>query len=140
MLSEERVRLMTKMQMFEDREGDRTAPMVNYYKTDYVAKELLISILSGTLAFGLLMVMIFADDLEALLIRVDFDNIAGTFRVIAGRYLIFLVIFLVITFIIYTIRYNHGRKLVKKYYQQLGALEKLYQEEDENTKPTGGDQ
>ncbi len=112
--------------------------MTEYYRTDYVAKQLLLSILSGTLVFVLLCILVFTDDVESFLLSVDFENLAATVTPIVTRYLVFMAIYLAITLLIYGIRYGRGRKKVKKYYAQLTALEKQYKQEEKRQQPTGG--
>ncbi len=138
MINEQRVRLMTEMQTFLDHNGEEIRPMTEYYRTDYIAKQLLLSILSGTLVFALLCILVFTDDVESFLLSIDFENLAATVTPIVTRYLVFMAIYLAITLLIYGIRYGRGRKKVKKYYAQLTALEKQYKQEEKRQQPTGG--
>lgn len=138
MINVQRVKMMTETQIFLDQEENDIRPMSEYYRSDYVAKQMLLSILSGTVVFVILCVLVFSDDIEKLLLTVDLENLTTALTPLLTRYLIFMVIYLVITFLLYAVRYGRGRKKVKKYYSQLTALEKQYKEEEQNTKPTGG--
>ena len=51
MISKERVRHMTKLAAFEEREGKEYRKMTQYFRRDYVGLELLKSFLSGTISF-----------------------------------------------------------------------------------------
>ena len=138
MINTERVKLMTEMQTFVDLQGEESRPMYEYFRTDYVAKQLLLSILSGTTVFLLACFLVFTEDIEGLLLSVDFENLGATVTPLISRYIIFMVIYLVATLLIYGLRYGRGRKKIKKYYAQLTALEKQYKEEAKQTKPMGG--
>ncbi len=137
MINEQRVKMMTEMQTFLDHNGEEMRPMVEYYRSDYVAKQLLLSILSGTIVFVLICVLVFTDDVEAFLLSIDFENLAATVTPVVMRYLVFMAIYLAVTLVIYGIRYGRGRKKVKKYYAPLTALEKQYKQEEKRQQPIG---
>ena len=138
MINEQRVKLMTEMQTFYDHNAEEIRPMTEYFRTDYIAKQLLLSILSGTIVFALVCVLVFTDDVEAFLLSIDFENLAATVTPVVTRYLVFMAVYLAITLLVYGIRYTRGRKKVKKYYAQLTALEKQYKQEEKRQQPTGG--
>ena len=137
MINEQRVKMMTEMQTFVDHNGEDMRPMIEYYRSDYIAKQLLLSILSGTIVFVLLCVLVFTDDVESFLLSIDFENLAATVTPIVTRYIVFMVVYLAITLLIYGIRYGRGRKKVKKYYALLTALEKQYKQEEKRQQPIG---
>lgn len=138
MISSQRVKMMTDMQILLDKEGEELRPMMEYYRVDYVAKQILISILSGTIIFALVCILVFTEDIEAFLLTIDLENLSKSIMPILIRYGIFMAIYLAVTLVVYSLRYGRGRRKVKKYYSQLLALEKQYKEEERHTKPTGG--
>ncbi len=137
MINEQRVKMMTEMQTFLDHNEEEMRPMIEYYRSDYVAKQLLLSVLSGTIVFALLCVLVFTDDVESFLLSIDFENLTATVTPVIMRYLVFMAVYLAITLVIYGIRYGRGRKKVKKYYAQLSALEKQYKQEEKRQQPIG---
>ena len=58
---------------------------------------------------------------------------------VAIRYAIFMVIYLVATYIVYQIRYTHRRNMVKTYYKNLTDINKIYEREDRLMSPTRQD-
>ena len=138
MINSQRVKMMTDMQILLDEEGEELRPMMEYYRVDYVAKQVLLSILSGTLIFVIVCVLVFTEDIEAFLLTIDLENLAKSMSPRLVRYGIFMAVYLAITMVVYSFRYSRGRRKVKKYYNQLLALEKQYKEEERHTKPTGG--
>lgn len=138
MINEERVKLMTKMAAHEKYSGEECTPMVEYYRRDYIWKQMLISIVTGTLAFALLVLLAVFHDLESVLaLFADLNFKAGAMRV-GVRYGCFMAVYLCITFVVYQIRYTKGRKRVKHFYAEVSALEKIYEREESDTKPMGG--
>ncbi len=48
MLSEEKIKIMTNLAMFEKKEGNRIFPVNRYFKSDYISSKLLRSFFSYT--------------------------------------------------------------------------------------------
>ena len=138
MINVERVRIMTKMAAYEHRDGKSCKPMTEYFRRDYIAKEILISIVTGTIAFGLLIGITLFSGLEDFLNSLNSMDIKQAVILLAIRYGIFMGIYLVVTYVIYNMRYTRGRKEVKRYYSRLSKVEKLYAEEEQQKRPTGG--
>lgn len=113
-------------------------PSISYFRWDYVGRHIILSILSGTAVFLLAVLLVSLDDLEAMINSIDFSNVGEALKTLENRYLIFMAVYLGITFLVYTVRYGRGRKKLKKYYAALSQVEKLYQEEEYRQKPTGG--
>lgn len=57
-------------------------------------------------------------------------DIQGTLISIIIVYLIFMAIYLTITYFVYNARYTSGRKKVKKYYNSVKKLNRIYERED----------
>ena len=51
MLNEEKISLMTKLALYEQKEGKKQIPMSGYYKGDYVSLNVLNSTIIGTIAY-----------------------------------------------------------------------------------------
>ena len=113
--------------------------MTAYFRWDYIGRQILISILSGTAVFFLTVLLIFLDDIEAMINAIDFTDAGNSLKMLESRYFIFMAIYLSITFVVYSIRYGRGRKKLRKFYAKLQQLDKLYEEEEARTRPTGGD-
>ena len=54
MLSQERIKLMTKMAAYEENEGKKYMSIGSYFRSDYMGMQVIRSVISGTLAFFLL--------------------------------------------------------------------------------------
>ena len=54
MLSQERIKLMTKMAAYEENEGRKYMSIGSYFRSDYMGMQVIRSVICGTLAFLLL--------------------------------------------------------------------------------------
>lgn len=129
MISKERVRHMTKLAAFEEREGKKYRKMTQYFRRDYVGLELIKSFFTGTLAFGLMFGIWAVCGAEALMENMNhMDLLAFGTEIVIG-YLIFLAVYLLTTYIIYNVRYTRGRKKIKLFYNRLKKVSRLYENE-----------
>ncbi len=140
MINEERVRTMTKAQMLLESEQAEMEPASAYFRWDYIGRHIILSILSGTAVFILVVLLVSLDDLEAMITAIDFTNVGESLKTLETRYIVFMIIYLGITFLVYSIRYSRGKKKLRKYYAALNQVEKMYQEEEYRQKPTGGEE
>ena len=64
MLNEERIILMTKMASYEKGEGRKNIKTGNYYRSDYIAIQLMKAVVCATAAFALMLGLYILYDLE----------------------------------------------------------------------------
>ena len=131
MLNQERVGEMTKLAILDRNEGQRCKPMIQYFRTDYIAKEMLKSFIMGTIAFFLFAVirgLYYTEDLIEQINSIDIRQIAVKGILCYGAC---MGVYLLITYIVYYVRYTKGRHEVKKYYMHLKKVNKLYREEEQ---------
>lgn len=130
MLNEDRIKLMTKMAAYEEKEGKSDIPICKYFRIDYVSLNMVKTAISTTIAFVLMVGM-------WLLYRADYfmENISKIDLVALGEeilkyYLIVMLIYIIIAYIVYMIKYNSAKRGVKRYYAQLKRISKLYDKEN----------
>lgn len=136
MVNEERLRPMVKMAMFDKNEGKRCKPMVEYERQDYVSMELLKSFVAGTLAFALIFGIWALQDMDRMMEMLNAEHLADFIITAAVCYAVFLLVYLIITYAVYQVRYTQGRKEVKEYYVHLKTLNKLYEREEKLRMPS----
>lgn len=130
MLNQERVEEMIRLAVFDQREGEACKPMIQYFRKDYIVKELLKSFVTGTLAFAIMIGLGFmyqAEEIVNSLNTVDIKQILITFGAV---YLIFMAVYFAVTYVIYYRRYSIGRQNIKKYYVHLRKVSRSYHQED----------
>ena len=130
MVNEERLRPMVKMAMFDKNEGKHCKPMIEYARQDYVAMEMLKSFVTGTIAFMLMFGIWAVRDIDRAMGMLNAAYLKDFIVDVGLKYLVFLLAYLIVTYVVYQIRYTQGRKKVKKYYNSLKAVNKMYEREE----------
>lgn len=129
MLNEERIKLMTRMAIYEKREGKEMLPIGNYYKSDYVSLKMVTAGISITVAYALFIVLWGVSRAEYLMENIHVMDLAALVKKFAAGYFLLLIAYLLIAFIVYMRRYKAAKNSLKKYYRQLKELSRMYDEE-----------
>ena len=122
MLNEERIRLMTRMAAYEEREGRKDISISGYFRGDYISFQLLKSAIYATVGFALAVAMYVLYNIEKFLEEFYKMDILEFLKDIVSKYCLVLAIYLVISYFVYSYRYHKAKKHVKQYNQLLRAL------------------
>lgn len=136
MLNEERVILMTKMEAYEEKEGKRNVQIGNYFRGDYISLQTLKSVISSTIAFGLVFALYIFYHFEELLQDIYKMDLAAFARKVLIAYGAWVIAYGVISYIVYSYRYSKAKNSLKNYYANLKRLNSLYND-SENELPKG---
>lgn len=133
MLNEERIKLMTKLALYEQKEGKKDIPMSRYYKGDYVSYHMIRSGILATIGFLLCVAVWFAFHLsyfmeENNIVKLDVMTAIGKNVLII--YILFMAAYQAITYVVYATRFIKVRENLKQYNGNLKKLNKMYQRED----------
>lgn len=126
MLNEKRVKLMTRMASYEAKEGKKYLNIGHYFRDDYISKEVLKSVLSATVAFGICFALYFFYGFEGAVQEVYKIDIVAFVKHVFFWYVAFVVGYGAITYRIYSSRYRKAKKSLKRYYNNLRKLSNLY--------------
>lgn len=129
MLDEKRVILMTRMASYESGEGKRNVKIGNYFRSDYITVQILKSIVCGTLVFGILFALYIFYDFEVFMQDLYKIDLLAYAKGIMIKYVVFIVIYGLLTYIISTYRYVKAKKSLKCYYHNLKKLGSFYGDE-----------
>ena len=130
MVNEDRVKNLYKIAKYEREESQMNRQIGQYYKSDYVGKEIVKSIFYGTVAY-LLMVLLWAlSNLESFLNSMNNLGIVADIVFIVFLYIVFMLVYLVATYVIFRMRYQIGRKRLKSYTKVLKTVKKMYDREE----------
>ena len=58
MISEQRVKLMTRLAAYEQKEGKKNEEIGSYFRGDYISFQILKSVIYGTMAFLLVLLIL----------------------------------------------------------------------------------
>ncbi|HUM82676.1 MAG TPA: hypothetical protein PLN48_02750 [Lachnospiraceae bacterium] len=127
---EDRVRAMIGLTRYENGSGKEALRLRKYYRTDYLALELIKTFFLATIAYFLILTLLIAGNAEYLLDHVNSMDIrlAGSYILIG--YIVFMGIYLAITYIRAIVRYGRAKKSVREYENKLHSLKEASREKD----------
>ena len=136
MLNEEKVKMMNRLAMYEQGEGKKYLPVSKYYRTDYIGLALIKNFFLVTIGYGLMLVGLAAYFGEYLMENIHKMNLVRMGIYIVVGYAGVLLLYSLVTYIQYSVKYHRAKKSVKRYYEELTRLEKIYGREEK--KSAGG--
>ena len=130
MLNEEKVILMTKMAAFIDREGKKNDAINSYFKSDYIGFNVLKSLISATIVFGVVVATYVLCNFETVLSNLyNTENLLAIGRRYLIYYLLLVGVYSLVSYVVYSLRYSKMRKSMKAYYGDLKKLARIYEKE-----------
>jgi len=130
MLNEERIILMTQMASYEENEGKKNEKIGNYFRSDYITIQVMKSVVYATLAYAACFALYILYDFETFMQNIyNIDLIA--FAINALKYYgITVVVYCVISYVVYTYKYAKAKKSLKCYFHNLKKLSSMYKEQE----------
>ena len=122
MLNEEKIKIMNKLAMYEQGEGKKYLPVSRYYRSDYIGLAMIKNFFLVTIGYCLILAGIAAYFAEYLIDNVHKMNLVSLGVEVILGYVAVLVLFSVLTYIQYTVKYHKAKKSVKNYYEELTQL------------------
>lgn len=129
MISEQRVKLMTRLAAYEQKEGKQNEEIGSYFRGDYISLQILKSVISATLAFLLIIALFVLYDSEWFLSDIYKIDIAEYVKKLLIYYGVFTGVYVLISYVVYSIRYRKAKRRLKVYFNNLKRLQILYQRE-----------
>lgn len=129
MLNNRKIRIMTKLAIYETKKGKEDIYLSKYYKTDYVRLNALKTVICTTIAYLLILALVVLYRSEYLIknaVKLDYRTI-GTY--VLGIYILIIAIYGLGAVIGYSLKYDASRKKLARYYKILKRLNKIYKEE-----------
>ncbi len=129
MLNEERILLMTKMASYESGEGKKNMRIGKYFRSDYIAIQVLKSVVCATISFGLVFALFIVYDFEKFMQDLYAMDLIAFARKVLIYYIVTVVVYGAACYGICSYRYSKAKKSLKCYYQNLKKLHSLYSEQ-----------
>jgi len=120
---------MTRMAAFTAREGSNDNRINGYFRSDYIGLEIVKSAISATISFVILFAVYAVSAFESLLEDMYSINLVAFGQKVLTYYLIWLIGYCVVSYIFFSRRYSKMRKRMKKHYNNLRRLRKMYEKE-----------
>ena len=137
MINEEKVKIMTKIAMYEQGKGRRYLPVSKYYRSDYIGLALIKNFFLVTIWYALAIAAVAVYFGEYLMENIHKMNLVSMGIYIIVGYAVVLVVYSVLTYIQYSVRYYKAKKSVREYYSQLTELSKIYVREEKKAAGRG---
>jgi hypothetical protein len=138
MPDKEKIKLMTRISIYEKHEDMGDLILSKYYREDYVKYGCLKTIVATTLCYCLVVAVYVLINFEQVLNNL---NTMDYFKVISrlmGGYVLALVVFYIYAFVVYNYKYAKARKGLIRYNRMLSKLIKLYEKEEAHNQITSG--
>ncbi|MBP3238049.1 MAG: hypothetical protein J6M24_03025 [Lachnospiraceae bacterium] len=129
MINVRKTRLMTKCASYENAEGAEDIRMSKYFRADYVRLNFLKTVFYTTTGFAgicLLFAVINYDKIVGGMLEADYRRLAVQ---TGSVFAVVMVLSLILTWLVFTIKYKRSRKRLAKYYKQLRQIN-IFNEED----------
>ena len=130
MINEERVKNLYKIALYERNEEKYQKQTGQYYKKDYITKELIKSFFIGTIAYVLMLVLWAISSMDAFLESINSLEIVRDAEIMLLFYVAFMAVYLFVTYHIAKNRYQTGRARLKEYVTALKTTKKMYDREE----------
>lgn len=122
---------MTRLASFEKNEGKKSTSIGTYFRSDYIWKEIIKSIIYATITFFIMVGLYVCYDFEILMEEIYSMDLMEFGKKVLLMYLELVVGYSIITFIVYSLRYAKARQNLRSYYNNLRRLHQMYRKEDE---------
>ena len=120
---------MTRLASYEKGEGRKNVKIGNYFRSDYIAIQILKAVISATLAFAIVFALYILYDFENFMLDLyKIDLFAFAWNAVT-YYAAFVLGYAILTYIVCTWRYAKAKKSLKIYYHNLKKLGSLYNEQ-----------
>ena len=126
MLNENKVKMMTKMAIYEKNEGKKMLRTAKFFKGDYVSLAVLKSTIATTFAFIIVALMVVLCNTESIIRQINSMDYAALGKKIIVYYVLALIVYAVISGIYSAYQYDKTRSGIKKYIMRLNKLERFY--------------
>ena len=129
MLNEEKIRLMTGIAMFEKKMMKESIPATRYFKSDYVGSHLIRSFIAYSLTVCLCLMLWVLYRFDDLINAMAVDDLLSLCARLVFYYVAGLLAYLVVTWKIYSRRYDEAVGKLKIYQAKLRRLDKKYNQQ-----------
>lgn len=129
MLNENRIRLMFRMASYEEKQGQEDLKISTYYRKDYTGMKTLATILWLTFGYALLILLLVVGFMDILMKNITLTKIIVIGAAIVIGYVVLLILYGFCASQFYRKKYNRAKKRMRRYYKDLGRLEKFGKKE-----------
>lgn len=116
------------MASYEANEGKKNVAIGSYFRSDYIGWQVLKSIISASIAFVVVFGMYIFYDFEVFMTDIYKMDLLEFAKRILRLYLQTIGVYAVISYVVYTVRYNRAIKSLRVYQMNLRRLAEMYRQ------------
>lgn len=125
MLDEKKIKLMTKIAIYEKKERKDLEIASKSFKVDYVTMQMIYTAVAATMGYFCLVALYVLGNLEDLFLNAGSIDFPKLIESAIRNYVLCLIVFLVIALFFYSQKYDKAFRKVKKDFTNLKNLSKL---------------
>ena len=130
MINEERVKKIYKIALYDQTEEKEHRQVGHFYQSEYIIKEVLKSFFTGSVAFALIVLLWIMSNWSEVMRQVNSLEIIDTGVAALVWYVVFMLIYLMATFVVYRVRYKHSKQKLDAYLKDLKRVYQMYEREE----------
>ncbi|MBQ3559380.1 MAG: hypothetical protein IJA07_07720 [Agathobacter sp.] len=130
MVNEDRVKQLYKIAIYEQTEEKEHRQAGQYYRSDYIGKEVVKSFFTGSFAYLIMAALWMISNWALVLHQINTLAIIDTAIGMVVIYVLFMVVYILATALIYYYRYKHSKKKVDAYVQNLKVAYSMFEREE----------
>lgn len=130
MVNEDRVKQLYKLAIYEQNEEKEHRQVGQYYRSDYIGKEVVKSFFTGSFAYAIMAVLWMMSNWSLILYQINTLEIIDTIVVIFIIYLLFLAVYLFATALVYYYRYKYSKVKLEGYVENLKKAQSMFEREE----------
>lgn len=129
MLNEEKVKLMTRMAMYESKEGEEDFRICTYYKNDYSSFHTIVTIIWATIGYAIAVGVGAIAFVDEILQNLNFPFLMMLFLCVLTGYVVLVVFYGIVASQFYQKKHTDARLRLKKFNYDLTRLNRMYERE-----------
>lgn len=134
MINEEKVKLMTKAAIFEQKEKKKSLQTTSFFQYDYISLELIKGWFFSSVVYVILAAFWVVCNMEELLDNLHKMDLKAFGMKAVLAYVAVVLIYLCILYVLYSYRYFMAKRRVNTYTHMLNSISNIYKGEEKEEK------
>jgi hypothetical protein len=131
MLNNSKIKLMTKLAIYEEGKGKEAIKIHGHFRSDYLGRNMLKTAFAVTIAYGIFLMLWVIYNFEEMIADIYKVNVEALVIKGVGIYLGLLIVYELITYLRFSIKYMKAEDSIKRYKKRLKKMEQFYKKESE---------
>ena len=130
MVNEDRVKQLYKIAVYEEKEEKEHRQVGQYYRSDYIGKEVVKSFFTGSIAYVILVALWVISNLDLVMYQINTLEIIDTALSMLLIYVVFMMVYIFGTAVLYYFRYKISKKKLEAYVKDLQEAHRMFEREE----------